>query len=93
MTNESPGGHLFDDMIHKYAVALWLLDQDIVSVQAVVRRRDHYFEPCAAIFEYEDPAVLGSMEVSYAPDMWLRSVVLRGRRVLRDPGGRGQSCG
>jgi predicted dehydrogenase len=73
MTAESPGGHLFDDMIHKYAVALWLLDQDIVSVQAVVRRRDYYFEPCAAIFEYEDPDVLGSMEVSYAPDMWLRS--------------------
>ena len=73
MTNASPGGHLFDDMIHKYAVALWLLDQDIVSVQAVVRRRDYYFEPLAAIFEYEDPEVLGTMEVSYAPQMWLRS--------------------
>ena len=73
MTNESPGGHLFDDMIHKYAVALWLLDQDIVSVQAVVRRRDHYFEPCAAIFEYEDDSVLGTMDVTYAPAMWLRS--------------------
>jgi predicted dehydrogenase len=73
MTNASPGGHLFDDMIHKYAVALWLLDQDIVSVQAAVRRRDYYFEPLAAIFEYEDPEVLGTMEVSYAPQMWLRS--------------------
>jgi predicted dehydrogenase len=73
MTETSPGGHLFDDMIHKYAVALWLLDQDIVSVQAVVRRRDHYFEPLAALFEYEDPEVLGTMEVSYAPQMWLRS--------------------
>ncbi len=73
MTSSSPGGHLFDDMIHKYAVALWLLDQDIVSVQAVVRRRDYFFEPLAAIFEYEDPEVLGSMEVSYAPQMWLRS--------------------
>lgn len=37
MNKQSPGGHLFDDMIHKYAVALWLFDQDIVSVQAVVR--------------------------------------------------------
>ncbi len=73
MTETSPGGHLFDDMIHKYAVALWLLDQDIVSVQAAVRRRDHYFEPMAALFEYEDPEVLGTMEVSYAPQMWLRS--------------------
>lgn len=73
LTEASPGGHLFDDMIHKYAVALWLLDMDIVSVQAAVRRRDFYFEPCAVIFEYEDPAVLGTMDVSYAPDMWLRS--------------------
>jgi predicted dehydrogenase len=69
----SPGGHLFDDMVHKYALALWLFDQDIVSVQAVVRRRDLFFEPCAAIFEYEDESLLGAMEVSYAPKMWMRS--------------------
>ena len=73
MTSSSPGGHLFDDMIHKYAVALWLFDQDIVSVQAVVRRRDFFFEPCAAIFEYEDPGIIGTMDVTYAPQMWLRS--------------------
>ena len=93
MTSESPGGHLFDDVIHKYAVALWLFDQDIVSVQAVVRRRDYFFEPCAAIFEYEDPGILGTMDVSYAPQMWLRSQLLRGRRVLRGPGGRGLPVG
>ncbi|MGA2208447.1 MAG: Gfo/Idh/MocA family oxidoreductase [Acidimicrobiales bacterium] len=69
----SPGGHLFDDMVHKYAVALWLLDQDVTSVQAVVRRRDLYFEPCVALFEFEDPDLLGTMEVVYAPQMWLRS--------------------
>ena len=45
LNNMSPGGHLFDDMVHKYAMALWLFDQDIVSVQAVVRRRDLFFEP------------------------------------------------
>jgi len=73
LNNLSPGGHLFDDMVHKYALALWLFDQDIVSVQAVVRRRDLFFEPCQAIFEYEDPGLLGSMEVSYAPKMWMRS--------------------
>jgi predicted dehydrogenase len=73
MTLDSPGGHLFDDVIHKYATALWLFDQDIVSVQAVVRRRDFFFEPCAAIFEYEDPGLLGTMDVAYAPDMWIRS--------------------
>jgi predicted dehydrogenase len=69
----SPGGHLFDDMIHKYATALWFFDQDIVSVQAAMRRRDAFFEPCAVIFEYEDPGILGAMDVMYAPDMWLRS--------------------
>jgi predicted dehydrogenase len=28
-----PGGHLFDDMVNQYAMALWLLDLDITSVQ------------------------------------------------------------
>jgi len=73
LDDRSPGGHLFDDMVHKYAMALWLVDQDIVSVQSVVRRRDLFFEPCAAIFEYEDPGLIGVMEVHYAPQMWMRS--------------------
>jgi predicted dehydrogenase len=73
LDSRSPGGHLFDDMVHKYAMALWLVDQDITSVQAVVRRRDIFFEPCAVIFEYEDPELLGTMEVQYARDMWMRS--------------------
>lgn len=73
LDERSPGGHLFDDVIHKYAMALWLPGQDVTSVQAVVRRRDLFFEPAAAIFEYEDRRLLGSMEVSYAPSMWMRS--------------------
>jgi predicted dehydrogenase len=73
LNDQSPGGHLFDDMIHKYATALWLAGQQVTSVQAVVRRRDLFFEPCSAIFEYEDDLLLGSMEVSYAPAMWMRS--------------------
>ena len=73
LDKRSPGGHLFDDMVHKYAMALWLLDLDITSVQAVVRRRDLFFEPCAVIFEYEDPDVLGTMEVQYAPKLYMRS--------------------
>lgn len=73
LDHRSPGGHLFDDMIHKYAMALWLAGQPVTSVQAVVRRRDLFFEPNAAIFEYEDDLLLGSMEVSYAPAMWIRS--------------------
>ena len=73
LDKRSPGGHLFDDMVHKYAMALWLADSDIVSVQAVVNRRDLFFEPCVAIFEYEDPGLLGMMDVTYAPQMYLRS--------------------
>ena len=73
LDSRSPGGHLFDDNVHKYAMALWLVDQDIVSVQAVVRRKDLFFEPCAVIFEYEDPELLGLMDVQYARDMWMRS--------------------
>ena len=60
-------------MVHKYAMALWLLDLGITSVQAVVRRRDFFFEPCAVIFEYEDPEVLGMMEVQYSPNFYMRS--------------------
>ena len=73
LDKRSPGGHLFDDNVHKYAMALWLVDPDIISVQAVVRRRDIFFEPCAVIFEYDDPDLLGTMEVQYAREMWMRS--------------------
>jgi predicted dehydrogenase len=89
LNNLSPGGHLFDDMVHKYAMALWLFDQNIVSVQAVVRRRDLFFEPCACIFEYEDQSLLGSMEVSYAPKMWMRSAYYGADEFLEVQGDEG----
>ncbi len=73
LDDRSPGGHLFDDMIHKYDMALWLAGMPVTAVQAVVRRRDLFFEPCVALFEYEDEHLLGSLEASYAPRMWLRS--------------------
>ncbi len=72
--DQSPGGHLFDDMVHKYTTALWLFDQDITSVQAIVRQAPAFFEaPTAAIWEYERRSLLGMMEVTYAPRMFLRS--------------------
>jgi predicted dehydrogenase len=72
--SESPGGHLFDDVMHKYAMALWLVDTDIRSVQSVVRQGPLFFEaPTVALFEYEREDLLGMMEVSYAPDMFIRS--------------------
>ena len=72
--DESPGGHLFDDVMHKYAMALWLVDEDIRSVQAVVRAGPLFFEaPTVALWEYAREDLLGMMEVSYAPDMYIRS--------------------
>src|SRR5262249_11227148 len=71
---DSPGGHLFDDVMHKYAMALWLVDTDITSVQATVRTGPLFFEaPTVALFEYARADLLGMMEVSYAPDMFIRS--------------------
>jgi predicted dehydrogenase len=71
---ESPGGHLFDDVMHKYAMALWLVDSDIHTVQSVVRQGPLFFEaPTVALFEYARDDLLGMMEVSYAPDMFIRS--------------------
>jgi predicted dehydrogenase len=72
--SRSPGGHLFDDVVHKYAVALWLFPERIRSVQAVVRPGALFFEaPTAAIFEYERDNLLGTMEVTHAPHMRLRT--------------------
>ena len=48
--------------------------RDIRSVQAVVRKGPLFFEsPMAAIFEYERDDLLGTMEVTYAPKMRLRT--------------------
>jgi predicted dehydrogenase len=70
----SPGGHLFDDVIHKYAMALWLVDDDVARVQSVVRKGPLFFEsPAAAVFEYSRPNLLGLMEVSHAPEMFIPS--------------------
>lgn len=70
----SPGGHLFDDVIHKYAMALWLVDGEVTRVHAVVRKGPLFFEtPAAAVFEYSRPDLLGLMEVSHAPGMFIPS--------------------
>ncbi|MFM8237000.1 MAG: Gfo/Idh/MocA family protein [Actinomycetota bacterium] len=71
---QSPGGHLFDDVMHKYAMALWLVDTSVRSAQAIVRPGPLFFEaPTVALFEYDRPDLLGMMEVSYAPDMHIAS--------------------
>jgi predicted dehydrogenase len=69
LDDHSPGGHLFDDMVHKYAMATWLVDSQVVRVQAAMRRMDYFFEPLAATFEYDQPDLLGTMSVAYAKKM------------------------
>jgi predicted dehydrogenase len=70
----SPGGHLFDDVVHKYAMALWLVDEDVRRVSAVVRKGRLFFEtPTVALFEYARDDLLGMMEVSHAPGMYIPS--------------------
>lgn len=69
LDEQSPGGHLFDDMVHKYAMATWLVDAEVVRVQAAMRRMDYFFEPLAATFEYDQPDLLGTMSVTYAKKM------------------------
>lgn len=73
LDDRSPGGHLFDDMIHKMAVADWLLDEPVTRVRAVMGREDSYFEPFAAILEYGNPHLRGVMDCHYAKDMPLRT--------------------
>lgn len=73
LDRNSPGGHLFDDNVHKYAMATWLVDSQVVRVQAAMRRADFFFEPVAAVFEYEDADLLGTMEVNYAEKMHIPS--------------------
>jgi predicted dehydrogenase len=74
LDSRSPGGHLFDDVMHKYAMASWLVDEDVAAVQAVVRKGRLYFEaPTVAILEYARPDLLGIMEVAHAPGMFIES--------------------
>lgn len=74
LDTRSPGGHLFDDVIHKYSMALWLVEEEVRSVQAVVRRGPLMFEtPTVALWEYTREDLLGMMEVSYAPAMLIPS--------------------
>lgn len=72
--DQSPGGHLFDDVVHKYATALWMFDEKVRSVQSYVRQGALFFEtPTAAIWEYERENLLAMMEVTHAPNMHMRS--------------------
>ena len=87
---QSPGGHLFDDMVHKYGTGMWLFDEvDITSVQAIVRQGPLFFEaPMATIWEYERQSLLGMMEVTSPPRMHIRSSFYGADEFFGDPGHR-----
>ena len=70
---ESPGGHIFDDMIHKIAVSQWIVDQKIISIQATMRRQHTFFEPFVALLEYEDGNLLGMLDAVYGHNLWMNS--------------------
>jgi predicted dehydrogenase len=60
--SRSPGGYLFDDVMHKYVMALWLVNERLRAVHAVVRKGRLFSEaPMAALLEYEGDDLLGVM--------------------------------
>lgn len=69
LDERSPGGHLFDDMVHKLAMAEWLVESPVTRVRAVMRREDLFYEPFVAILEYGDPRLLGVVDSHYAKEM------------------------
>ncbi|HEV2361054.1 MAG TPA: Gfo/Idh/MocA family oxidoreductase, partial [Acidimicrobiales bacterium] len=40
LDNRSPGGHVFDDMVHKFAMVPWLVGKTVTRVHAVMGRED-----------------------------------------------------
>jgi predicted dehydrogenase len=73
LDTRSPGGHLFDDMIHKLAMAEWLVDLPVTRVRAVMGREDTFFEPFMAIMEYDNPHLRTSVDCHYAKEMPLQT--------------------
>lgn len=69
----SPGGHAFDDMVHKFALAEWLVGMPVTRVRAVMRREDLFYEPFVAVLEYGDPRLLGVVDSHYAKEMLVPS--------------------
>jgi predicted dehydrogenase len=73
LDERSPGGHLFDDMVHKMAMAEWLVDEPVTRLRAVMGREDTYFEPFIAIAEYGNEHLRGTIDCHYAKEMALRT--------------------
>ncbi len=72
-SDASPGGHIFDDMVHKIAISQWLVGQKIVSLKSSVRRQHTFFEPFVSLLEYEDGNLLGILDSVYGHNLWMNS--------------------
>lgn len=70
---QNPGGGLFDDGVHKYAVAMYWIGE-IGSISSLVTHtRDFLIEaPSAAIWRYKNSECLGMLDYTYAPHLTIR---------------------
>jgi predicted dehydrogenase len=74
----NPGGVLYDDGVHKYAVAMhWV--GEIEHVQAIVSETDDFImeTPSVAIWRYKDKACVGMLDYTYAPHLTIRGKYVR----------------
>ena len=70
----NPGGLLYDDGVHKYAVALYWIG-DIERVVSMVNRSDEFMmeAPSAAIWSFKDRNCLGVLDYSSSPHLVIRA--------------------
>ena len=69
----NPGGVLYDDGVHKYAVAMkWIGEID--KIQAIVLKTADFVTeaPATAIWKFKDRHCLGMLDYSYAPGLTIR---------------------
>jgi predicted dehydrogenase len=86
----NPGGLLYDDGVHKYAVAMkWIGEID--KIQAIVERTPDFImeAPSAAIWRFKNKHCLGMLDYTYAPQMIMRGKYVRVDEFFEIHGSRG----
>jgi predicted dehydrogenase len=86
----NPGGLLYDDGVHKYAVVMrWI--GEIGTVQAMIGRTPDFLTeaPSAAIWRFKDKNCLGILDYTYAPHMIMRGKYVRVDEFFEIHGSRG----
>ena len=70
----NPGGLLYDEGVHKYATAMWLVGEP-EAVSAMVTRTDDFMieAPSVITWKFRDANCLGVFESAAAPDMNIRA--------------------